>query len=282
MAILANVQKPMEGFGSALFSGVSKSAEYPGLYPLAPSFAIKVTESGGSFFVQATGQSQFGLQRIAGDRFTVVGIPAEVSFERDAVGNVIALVLHQNGQHLRGPHQPLPPPVAEFTLPAEILREYAGTYPLAPQFALSVTESGDALFVQATGQQKLPVFASAKDEFFYKAVEARLSFQRDATGKWWASCCIRAAMTCRRRRPRNDPRRESLGSASVGLGVMGEVLLSTAGSPPAATSPVRSARALLHFQTEPSPTTSAAPLRSNSPGAVKPPLLSEGSSSAMA
>ncbi|MES1168396.1 MAG: serine hydrolase, partial [Oleiharenicola lentus] len=44
-------------------------------------------------------------------------------------------------------------------------------------------ESGGALFVQATGQQKLPVFASAKDEFFYKVVDARLSFQRDATGQ---------------------------------------------------------------------------------------------------
>jgi D-alanyl-D-alanine-carboxypeptidase/D-alanyl-D-alanine-endopeptidase len=37
--------------------------------------------------------------------------------------------------------------------------------------------------VQLTGQPKFPVFASARDEFFYRAVAARLSFERGAGGK---------------------------------------------------------------------------------------------------
>ena len=58
-----------------------------------------------------------------------------------------------------------------------------GSFPLAPTFVLSITEDNGALFAQATGQPKLPVFAKAKDEFFYKVVDARLSFERDADGK---------------------------------------------------------------------------------------------------
>jgi hypothetical protein len=39
------------------------------------------------------------------------------------------------------------------------------------------------LVARLTGQQFLPIFASAKDEFFYKLVDAQLSFHRGADGK---------------------------------------------------------------------------------------------------
>jgi hypothetical protein len=41
----------------------------------------------------------------------------------------------------------------------------------------------DALEARLTGQPSLPIFASARDKFFLKAVDAQLDFQRDAGGK---------------------------------------------------------------------------------------------------
>jgi len=70
----------------------------------------------------------------------------------------------------------------ETSLPRQALAEYAGRYRLAPSFDLVVSASGSELKVQATGQEALPVFASARDEFFYKVVNAQLSFQRAADG----------------------------------------------------------------------------------------------------
>jgi len=58
----------------------------------------------------------------------------------------------------------------------------AGRYPLAPGFALMVTANSDQLYVQATAQPRFPVYASACDEFFYKVVDAQLTFERDASG----------------------------------------------------------------------------------------------------
>jgi D-alanyl-D-alanine-carboxypeptidase/D-alanyl-D-alanine-endopeptidase len=165
---------------------VKNSADYAGRYPLSPAFAIDVTADHGTLRCQATGQASLGLREIAADRFAIVGVPAEISFDRDAAGKVSGLVLHQNGRDLPGPRGELPPrpaPPPEAALPVETLREYAGNYPLAPTFVITVTEEQGALFAQATGQAKLPVFASARDEFFYKVVDARLSFERDAAGK---------------------------------------------------------------------------------------------------
>jgi hypothetical protein len=153
-----------------------------GRFPLAPTFVMSVTTDRGQLFVQATGQSQLSLLPVAADRFKVKEVDAEVSFERDAAGKVVALVLRQNGFDQRAKRGEVLVPV-EITLPAEQLREYAGDYSLTPTVVLSVTAQDGGLAVQVTGQSRLPVFVSAKDRFFYKAVDAQITFQRDAAGR---------------------------------------------------------------------------------------------------
>ena len=197
IVVLANSAASVDGLAFGLLRGESKPAtattaatpgpvvhpqDYVGRYPLAPNFVMSVTTDGGKLFVQATGQPQLLLLPAAADRFKVKDVDAEISFERDAVGMVAALVLHQNGLDQRAPRGEARMPV-EIALPAAQLREYVGDYPLAPNFVLKVTEEQGQLGVQATGQARLPVFPSAKDEFFYRAVDAQISFRRDDAGR---------------------------------------------------------------------------------------------------
>ncbi|NQT17120.1 MAG: DUF3471 domain-containing protein, partial [Planctomycetes bacterium] len=71
----------------------------------------------------------------------------------------------------------------EVDVDSAVLESYAGVYTLTPQFALTVTVEDGKLMVQATGQPKLPVFAESKTEFFYKIVDAQISFVPDEDGK---------------------------------------------------------------------------------------------------
>jgi len=199
VVLLANVQKGSEALGFELLGGqpplptpkeTALSAEtlrdYVGRYPLAPQFALTVTETDGALFVQATGQGKLPVFPSAKDEFFYKVVDARLSFQRDAAGKVTGLVLHQNGLDQpasRAELPPSPPPPKEITLPAGTLADYPGEYPAVPGFALTVTVEDGAVFVQATGQGKLPVFASARDEFFYRVVDAQISFQRDAAGK---------------------------------------------------------------------------------------------------
>jgi hypothetical protein len=57
-----------------------------------------------------------------------------------------------------------------------------GTYKLADKFFLKIIRMDDALFVRATGQGPIPIFPSAPNEFFAKAVRASASFTRDPNG----------------------------------------------------------------------------------------------------
>jgi hypothetical protein len=48
---------------------------------------------------------------------------------------------------------------------------------------LSVTREGTQLFAQLTGQPRAKIFAKSDSEFFYKIVQAQISFQVDARGQ---------------------------------------------------------------------------------------------------
>jgi D-alanyl-D-alanine-carboxypeptidase/D-alanyl-D-alanine-endopeptidase len=80
------------------------------------------------------------------------------------------------------PRAPLAPAYKAIVLPSASLDEYVGTYKLADKFLLKIFRVNDGLFVRATGQGPIPIFPSAPNEFFAKAVNASASFTRDPNG----------------------------------------------------------------------------------------------------
>ena len=68
---------------------------------------------------------------------------------------------------------------AEVAIDASILPRYAGTYQVAPEFALTVTVENGALMVAATGQGKLRAYPESEKDFFVKEVDASITFVMD-------------------------------------------------------------------------------------------------------
>jgi len=64
-----------------------------------------------------------------------------------------------------------------------ILSEYTGEYEFAPQAILTITKSGETLSAQLTGQPAFPIFAESETKFFYKVVDAQMTFGRNDANK---------------------------------------------------------------------------------------------------
>ncbi|MCW5515491.1 serine hydrolase [Muriicola sp. Z0-33] len=73
--------------------------------------------------------------------------------------------------------------VTEIVVDEGILENYVGKYELAPGFILTVTRNEKQLNVQATGQPQFPVFPKSSSVFYYKVVEAQLTFNRNEDDK---------------------------------------------------------------------------------------------------
>ena len=78
-------------------------ASYVGKYPLAPNAVFDVMLKDGQLLVQMTGQPRVAIFASARDKFFYRVAEAQIDFERDAAGAVVALTLHQNGRDMRAP-----------------------------------------------------------------------------------------------------------------------------------------------------------------------------------
>ncbi|MGQ9574255.1 MAG: serine hydrolase [Thermoguttaceae bacterium] len=116
---------------------------------------------------------------VAFDRQRQIGV---VVLSNTGTGVVDALA-DQLMRHLSGkPVEPLKLP-KPLRLDPAILDQYAGDYELLPGFVLRVTCQKDKLWVQATGQPRFRVYPESETRFFYRVVDARITFVRDADGK---------------------------------------------------------------------------------------------------
>ena len=70
-----------------------------------------------------------------------------------------------------------------FSVDAKVMQQYVGKYQLVPGFVLTVSVDDGKLMVAATGQPTFQVFARSDREWFYKVVDATLTFVVDKKGK---------------------------------------------------------------------------------------------------
>jgi pimeloyl-ACP methyl ester carboxylesterase len=74
------------------------------------------------------------------------------------------------------------PPRTQLLLDPAILERFVGVYRRSAASALTVTRENDQLFAQLTGQAAFAIFAETDTEFYYRVVDATLSFERGQEG----------------------------------------------------------------------------------------------------
>ena len=77
---------------------------------------------------------------------------------------------------LQGEPYPMPANEAAVTLAPEVLERYVGTYQVTPEFQVITTVESGQLYLQGTGQPKIPLYAASESEFFARVLEFRIVF----------------------------------------------------------------------------------------------------------
>ncbi|HYG99054.1 MAG TPA: serine hydrolase [Terriglobales bacterium] len=155
--------------------------EYVGVYEFTPAFKITITREGNKLYEQATGQGRLQIHPESVTGYFLTEVDAQITFEKDAKGQVFQLILHQGGIEQRAKRVSAATPVRKsITVASEISAAYVGKYELAPNFILTITSEKGALFLQATGQPRFEMLAESETNWFLKEVDAQITFVRDA------------------------------------------------------------------------------------------------------
>jgi hypothetical protein len=157
---------------------------YVGQYELNPGFVITIRKEGERLTAQATGQPRLRLIAQSETDFKVSTVDATVTFMKDKEGKVTQMVLHQNGDHeVPKISSRVPKERVAIKVDPKIFDAYVGQYELGGGEMLIVRRDGDKLRVQLTGQPSFQVFPESETNFFYKVVDAELTFVKGTDGK---------------------------------------------------------------------------------------------------
>lgn len=158
---------------------------YVGRYQLAPGVFFNLRREGNRLMAQLTGQSYYEIYPKSSTSFFYKVVDAQINFNTDAAGQAQSLTLHQNGidQTAEKISDAAPAERRAIRLDPATFSNYTGEYTLTPGAVFTIRASGDRLLARLTGQTYLQIFPESATEFFYKAVEAQLTFVKGADGK---------------------------------------------------------------------------------------------------
>jgi hypothetical protein len=136
------------------------------------------------------------IQRISGTIWHnggTGGYRSYIGFTKDRRHAVVVLANSENdvddiGQYLLGDRDD----VEDFEAPTshqlakvdpKIYDSYAGVYKFQwVDATITVTREDDRLFARLTGQDRYEVFPESETDFFYKVLDAQLTFEKDGSG----------------------------------------------------------------------------------------------------
>lgn len=167
--------------------------QYVGLYQLGPRLVLRVRRDGDRLSLQPTGQPPTPFYPTSERAFAARIVESVATFDTPVDGRSPGMTTLQGGVELKGKRietaeadriesQPKPT-LTEVAIDAALLDRYVGSYRVTPALTAVVSREADRLFLQATGQPKVELFASAPNAFFIKVVDVQVTFNGPAGGK---------------------------------------------------------------------------------------------------
>jgi CubicO group peptidase (beta-lactamase class C family) len=142
---------------------------------------LTVIKDGGHLFAQLSGQGKNEIFATSETEFFWKVVDAQITFVKDNNGKVVKAVHHQNGMTINAPRME---DLVEAKLDPADYDSVVGKYDYGQgKMILTVTREGNQLFAQMTGQPKFEIFSKSQTEFFWKVVDAQVTFVKDEKGK---------------------------------------------------------------------------------------------------
>jgi uncharacterized protein YneR len=155
-----------------------------GVYDFDEGVSRVITYEDGQLYSQRMGGNKFKLLAQDKAHFLYDGDMATIEFADIKTGTK-ELVFKSRVDVSKGVKTNKPIPVhMEIAVSEEVLKPYVGLYEIQPGFNIAITLEGGHLMSQATGQQKIELFAETKTRFFLKVVDAQVEFKANASGNY--------------------------------------------------------------------------------------------------
>jgi CubicO group peptidase (beta-lactamase class C family) len=152
-----------------------------GRYDYGGGSILTVARKENHLYAQLSGQDRFEIFPKSDTEFFWKAADAQVTFIKDEHGKVTRAIHHQNGATFSAPRLE---DLAETKIATEDAEAIVGRYDYGQgKSILTVTHDGTRVFAQLTGQTKFEIFPKTPSDYFWKVIDAQVSFVKDSSGK---------------------------------------------------------------------------------------------------
>ncbi|WP_077367016.1 serine hydrolase [Anaerosalibacter sp. Marseille-P3206] len=156
---------------------------YEGKYEFLNGAYIDIIKKDKKLFAQVTGQDAFEIFPETNNKFFAKVIDASIEFKTNDKGEVTELIFEQIGMEFICKRVEDIEEQIEVTVDPKIYEEYVGEYELIPGLIITITTEDNHIYAQLTGQDAFEIFPMSESDYFYKIVDAKITFERDENGK---------------------------------------------------------------------------------------------------
>lgn len=163
---------------------------YTGKYELEPQLFLDVEYQNGHLTARVGSAQRFTFHAVSETDFFSDVAQTGVRFVKDDQGKVVAALLERGDDQTRArrldPDEQAVEARTEISVAPEVLESYAGVYKLSEDLVFDVTVEDGKLMVKVKGQPRFQVYAESETDFFYKVIDAQISFSTDEEGNAFA------------------------------------------------------------------------------------------------
>jgi CubicO group peptidase (beta-lactamase class C family) len=141
---------------------------------------MTISRRGTHLYEQFASQPEAEIFPESETNFFLKVVDAQIIFVKDKTGRPSKLTLHQNGMTLDAVRVN---DLVETKVNPAVYDGLAGKYDYGSGSIMTVTREGDHLFAQLTGQEKYEIYPESETNYFWKVVDAQVTFVRDANDK---------------------------------------------------------------------------------------------------
>ena len=117
------------------------------------------------------------IARFTDEDFTVIILTNNRLYNTVDLSNTLASIAFQMDYEM-------PEVIKEIEIEdSTIYDKYVGEYELMPSFVIKISKENDKIYAQVTGQDKYEIFPASEKEYFYKVVDAQITFVEDENGE---------------------------------------------------------------------------------------------------
>jgi len=178
-AIYYQSGEPVEVTKIAALSQASYDA-LVGKYDFGEAGIMTITREENQLFTQLPGQPKGEILPASETEFFAKDVDAQTTFSKNEEGQVTRAILHQGGRNLEAPKLE---DMVEAKVNAATYDALVGKYDYGHGITMTVTREEDHLFAQLTRQPKMEILPKSETEFFWKEVNAQVTFVKDEKGR---------------------------------------------------------------------------------------------------